>query len=549
MLFQINAGGDEMPISFLSKAFNTTEQKWSTIEQEAFAIFHAVMSFCHYLRGHRFTIQTDHRNLVFIEKSEAPKIVRWRLRLQAYDFDIVHIPGKSNVVPDVLSRCLHIASQDITHVLSLCLTVTDDHSDLISTVHNCVVGHRGINHSVTRLKMLGHNWSGMKSEVSTFIESCPTCQKTRLAGPHTDVREGNIMSSEPYETISIDIAGPYPEDDYKNKYIIAVVDNFTRFTELFARPAQTARAVAECLLDVFGRYGAPKKVRSDQGTQFTSDLIKEFLQLVGSKQLLTVAYHPQANGMVERINAEIGRHLRALVMDKRIHGDWSISLPLIQRILNSTPHAVLGATPAELLYGQAVSLDRQLLQLPVQAHTETSYDLYMQKLLTTQSALMGEAREKQSNHIKRHQAKAPATSTSYAVGTHVLVSHPTRAPSKISPVWKGPYFITARRKDVYECLHMSDNETNEFHVSRLKPYDATRTPSLIEVAAIDRNEHTVNKILDHAPMGKNITHKTNQQYLVHWEAQPTEDTWEPWLHVRKCKAMDVYLKSCHPKLK
>jgi len=58
------------------------------------------MKFQHYLFGHYFTLQTDHRNLLWMDKAASPKVVRWRLRLQEFAFTITHIPGKSNFIAD-----------------------------------------------------------------------------------------------------------------------------------------------------------------------------------------------------------------------------------------------------------------------------------------------------------------------------------------------------------------------------------------------------------------------------------------------------------------
>src|SRR3546814_9218898 len=85
--------GTEFPIHFVSRAFTECEARWSTIEQECFAIYYAITSCEHYLRGHRFVVETDHRNLEFMAKATAPKVIRWRLRLQEYDFEVRYIPG------------------------------------------------------------------------------------------------------------------------------------------------------------------------------------------------------------------------------------------------------------------------------------------------------------------------------------------------------------------------------------------------------------------------------------------------------------------------
>jgi hypothetical protein len=91
-------------VRFLSGAFNKVQQRWPTIEQEAFAIFKAVTTWRLDLMGKKFTLFTDHRNLTFVLNSETKKLLRWRLALQEFDFEIVHIAGLANWEADTLSR-------------------------------------------------------------------------------------------------------------------------------------------------------------------------------------------------------------------------------------------------------------------------------------------------------------------------------------------------------------------------------------------------------------------------------------------------------------
>lgn len=100
-------GSDEYtmcPIGFASQKFSTQARGWSTIEQEAFAMYYGVKHFEYYLRPKYFTLQTDHNNLVWIESSLAPKVIRWRIYLQSFNFRLEHIPGERNTVADWLSR-------------------------------------------------------------------------------------------------------------------------------------------------------------------------------------------------------------------------------------------------------------------------------------------------------------------------------------------------------------------------------------------------------------------------------------------------------------
>jgi hypothetical protein len=80
--------------------FSRTARARSTFEKEAYGMCYAVKELRQYLMGKPFTLLTDHRNLVWIETSIVPKIIRIRLYLQTFDFVVMHIPGRDNVFAD-----------------------------------------------------------------------------------------------------------------------------------------------------------------------------------------------------------------------------------------------------------------------------------------------------------------------------------------------------------------------------------------------------------------------------------------------------------------
>ena len=91
-------------IAFVSTKFSGAGMRWDIAKKEAYAIYFAVKELAYYLECKAFVIETDHANLVWIEKSDASIVIRWRLFLQGFIFQIKHIPGKANVFADMLSR-------------------------------------------------------------------------------------------------------------------------------------------------------------------------------------------------------------------------------------------------------------------------------------------------------------------------------------------------------------------------------------------------------------------------------------------------------------
>ena len=102
-LFQVR-DSTEYPIRFLSKAFDDRMSRWSTIQQEGYAIYYAITQWDYLLRDRKFTLRTDHDNLTMLKVDSNVKVQRWMLALQAYDYEIEHIKGVNNIVADGLSR-------------------------------------------------------------------------------------------------------------------------------------------------------------------------------------------------------------------------------------------------------------------------------------------------------------------------------------------------------------------------------------------------------------------------------------------------------------
>ncbi|GBL72889.1 Retrovirus-related Pol polyprotein from transposon 17.6 [Araneus ventricosus] len=104
---QINEKEEENPIMFLSKKFSKTEQNYSTTERECSSIIFAVQKLRFHLDGHqKFVIQTDHNPLVWLDKNVGtnPRLLRWALILQTFNYEIVHRKGKEHRNVDSLSR-------------------------------------------------------------------------------------------------------------------------------------------------------------------------------------------------------------------------------------------------------------------------------------------------------------------------------------------------------------------------------------------------------------------------------------------------------------
>jgi hypothetical protein len=532
----------EKPILFLSKKFSDAASRWSTIEQECFALFYACIQCQSYLLGRSFFIRTDHKNLVHLSTSSVPKLVRWRLRLLEFDFIVQHLPGVENVVADCLSRsfAINAKNQDLSD---------SEVSAVIQSFHNDVVGHLGISKTVEVMKSAGYSFKHMREIVGNYINQCIICQKIKAQQAPTPSEVFHLHGDHPMMSLSIDTIGPLPIDSYGNAYILVILDNFSKFGALYPVKSTGSVCYIDSILNHIGVFGIPKVIRTDGGTQFTAKICEELSKILKFQHLVIVPYHPQANGLVERRNAEVMKHLRALVLSRGIQDNWSRFLPLVQRIVNFSPDSSIGTSPAKIIFGD---------MLPdVGFDVVTSYDGvvvsdYLKQLQTVQLELIQKSKDHlEASAIHRDASVILDPSTTFQAGDYVLLSYPSRPPSKLSALYRGPMQIVARnRSDLYEVLDLVSNKILKVHLNRLRslsiPPD-TPIDELLRIAGIDQGEFVVEKVLNHRFTGAGRTRKLD--FLIRWQGyDPEYDSWEPHANVKDALALDEY-SLAHPELR
>ncbi|GFU93645.1 hypothetical protein TNCV_3018331 [Trichonephila clavipes] len=153
-----------------------------------------------------------------------------------------------------------------------------------------------------------------------------------------------------FEVIAVDLFGPLPQTDTGKQWIFIVEDCATKWVELFALSQASARQCATTLIEeVFMRHGIPRRIISDNGTQFVSAVLQQICFTLNISQNFIPVYSPQSNP-VERKNRDLKPRLAILVGDD--HSSWYSKLPVIRFAMNTTVCDTTGHTPAYLLFGR-----------------------------------------------------------------------------------------------------------------------------------------------------------------------------------------------------
>lgn len=401
------------PLGFYSEKFSSAQQKYSTFGRELTAMKMSVRYFRHLLEGRKFTIFTDHNPLTHAMTSNSPSRLPHEDRhlqyISQFTQDIRHISGKDNVVADTLSRvdtisipsaiCFEdiaadqIGDSELQRLLQspslkfeqrsvsssgpalYCDTsvegkfrpyVPPQHRQrVLEVMHG--MSHSGVR-ATRRLVADRFIWTSMNRDVARFIKCCVDCQQSKIQR-HTmsPICRFELPKSR-FQHIHMDLVGPLPPSN-GYRYLLTMVDRYTRWPEAVPIPDMKAETVARAFTATWvARFGIPQKVTTDQGRQFESDLFRELNHLLGSEHLRTTAYHPQANGLVERFHRTLKT---ALMCADSKH--WADRLPMVLLGIRTALKEDLGCSVAELVYGQQLSIPGEFFDTPKQEIHRTEY--------------------------------------------------------------------------------------------------------------------------------------------------------------------------------
>ena len=290
-------------------------------------------------------------------------------------------------------------------------------------------------------------WFGMQEDIYKYILSCPVCQFTKNPSVKPSGEMKSVKSLGPWDMLACDLMGPLPVTQRRNTQLLVIVDHFSKWVELFALPKATALSVSRKLeQEVFCRWGAPSSLLSDNGTQFTSNILKNVCKTWGIKQKFTSVYHPQAN-ITERINRNIVAIIRTYV--ERKHSKWDEFLPEVALALRTAVSDTTGYSPCMLNMGREIRtpFDRRLEDdddSEFQSRIEAKNSLIekLESIYSLARMNIEKAQEQQSKYYdRRHRKVTFDIGDLVCLRTHYQSDKSQKIMKKLSHKWIGPYVI------------------------------------------------------------------------------------------------------------
>ena len=337
-----------------------------------------------------------------------------------------------------------------------------------------MAGHMGITKTLDRIQS-NFYWPCMYDDVSRFCKSCDDCQKTIPKGrvPKAPLDKMPVIST-PFQRVAIDLIGPLmPVSSKGNRYILTMVDMATRYPKASAIPRIDTVTVAEELVKMFSDIGIPNEILSDNGSQFTSDMMAEVHRLLSIKSITTTPYHAQCNGLCERYNGTLKQMLRRMISEQEKEWDRFIE-PLLFAYREVPVESLGGFSPFELIYGRTVRGPMSVLrdiwsneELNEEMMNTYEYVLNLRSKLEETCKIATEsllnAQEKQKYYFDKKSKPRILEA-----GDEVLLLLPSEN-NKLQMKWKGPFKIK-QQVGMYNYVVEIGNNEKVFHINMLKKY-------------------------------------------------------------------------------
>lgn len=522
ILSQIHDNGIEYPCAYASRALSPSEQKWAPFHKEHAGMLFACKQFKPYLVGRHFTIRTDHKPLLTLNNVQANCVDRIKAQMDEFQpFTVKYIKG-AEMPADGFSRyCFAItdtpgsdlSTEQLFHLQNQCnqtkaiacklkYNVLPQNRQLKTIVHSWTP-HAKITDSLVKIKhndewkifapsrirhtliQLAHDsptaghfgpsktlanlqrnwiWPRMAKEIETHCFKCHQCSTNNPSKKIAPQPLRTMPVARHFnDIIQTDLIGPLPSINGQ-KYLMVIIDRYSRLMTLATMPDKTAESAADALMTkFFAKHGTCNTLISDRGSEYVNNIFKELATKFNFTHNFASSGHPMSNGLTERLNKTIIQYLRKFLEGKN---DWVSLLPPLELAYNTTKHTSTQAPPYAAAFNRFPKTPYTPSLRPNYSENKWSQDITnfsrIQKLVTQNL--------QKSEETQKIQFDKRAKERQFQPGDLVLVTRPHSGQQfqKFQPNFMGPYRVAKLlENDNIGLIRLSDNKLFTVHKNRI----------------------------------------------------------------------------------
>lgn len=357
----------------------------------------------------------------------------------------------------------------------------DEQIKIIKSYHNeATAGHNGITGTIARITPR-YFWSGMRKMITDYVKKCPECQKYKTSNLKPAGLIQSTAARQRFEVIAIDFFGPLPATQEGFQHILIIEDVASRWVELFPLKQATASNCADIILnEIILRFGTPRRIISDNGTQFISAIMQKLTFCLGISQEFKPRYHPESNP-VERKNRDLKTQLAMVVGTN--HPSWIKNIAAVRFAMNTLKCSSTGYSAAFLTFGRELRTPddvnhdvRQIISNENFIPEITPKLLGLIDTLRAAQETTAKIQEKNQNFTDQKRREDPGFTTGDKVWikAHALSKAANHFTAKFAPKRDGPYVILQKIGPAsYEVGDKDGNIIGTYHTSSINKCSIT----------------------------------------------------------------------------
>jgi hypothetical protein len=310
----------------------------------------------------------------------------------------------------------------------------------------------------------------MVRDVKDYVKCCIQCQKRKWQGREIGELGQFPEVNYPLDRVGVDLV-ELPTSYRGNKYILTVIDAFTKYVSAYALPNKNAETITEAMTQFICENSVPKEITADRGSEFINDLFRRTCESLNARNKYTTAYHPMSNGLTEKTNSTIKKALSNICANDKF--TWDSQLKFATLAINTSLQTSINEIPFFLFHGRDARLpfnDIINKQPPIN-YAEEDYKVEMSMRLHKAFKQVKEmAKSARERYAKQYNKKA--TQCKINEGDMVLLSNDTGRvdnPTAWPTRYLGPYRVLERRKNNFVIKGIyADTRIQTVHINRLK---------------------------------------------------------------------------------
>jgi ribonuclease HI len=357
-----------------------------------------------------------------------------------------------------------------------CLSRTEG-IELMKEIHAGLCGsHIGSRPLLGKVFRQGFYWPKAASDAADLVQKCKNYQKCARDHKQPSSLTQLIQPTWPLQRWGLDLLGPLPPAQDNLRYDVVAVESFSKWIE--AKPLATITSVTVQKFfwqNIVCRFGVPKAITVDNGTQFDAEAFKEFCDQIGTKIHFASVRHLESNGLVERANGIIMTVIMKLIFNQP-RGNWPDELIKVVWSHNTTVSRSTGFTPFKLLFGDEVITPEEAkagsIRTAASAKDEADYHVAKDTIEGTRLQVVENINKYQAETIKWRDRKVWLKNIKPGHLVLRRVANPDIV-GKLQLKWEGPFLVvSSSRPGSYRLKDMDGNNiTRSWNADELRRYN------------------------------------------------------------------------------